>query len=311
MTRLLILMIGFCVLTIYICQAQDYVQLGNACFDIGDYDNAKKWYNAEIINETTQTPSSGSASTFGTTPNTKIPIEWADIPAGTFMMGSPASEAERFSEEYQHQVSLNGFKMSKYEITFEQYDAFCEATIRIKPNDEGWGRGKRPVINVSWEDAVAFTQWIGGGSRLPTEAEWEYTCRAGTTTPFNTGNKLTTSQANYEGNNPNNNAKGVSRKQTLTVGSFSPNAWGVYDMHGNVSEWCLDWYDENYYKKSPTSNPQGPSSGNERVHRGGSWQNTVVFSDGFGEDCRSAIRNLHSPTDFDDNIGFRVILPSK
>ena len=177
------------------------------------------------------------------TTTNNVTIEWATIPAGTFTMGSPATEVNREDNETQHQVTLSGFKMSKYEVTFEQYDAFCVATKREKPADEDWGRGQRPVINVSWDDASAFATWMK--CRLPTEAEWEYACRAGSSTPFNTGNNLSTSQANYNGNYPyNNNAKGIYLEKTKEVGSFAPNAWGLYDMHGNVCEWCGDWYDE-------------------------------------------------------------------
>jgi formylglycine-generating enzyme required for sulfatase activity len=158
-----------------------------------------------------------------------IDIEWADIPAGTFMMGSPENEEERDDYEGpQHQVTLSGFKMSKFAVTFDQYDAFCQATSRSKPSDNGWGRGNRPVINVSWHDATEFAQWMG--CRLPTEAEWEYACRAGTTTAYFTGRALKSSQANFNGN----------VLQTEPVGSYVPNAWGLFDMHGNAWEWCQD-----------------------------------------------------------------------
>ena len=205
-------------------------------------------------------------------------IQWAYIPAGKFMMGSPASEVDRSIDESQHEVSLSAFKMSAHEVTFAQYDAFCEATKHKKAIDEGWGRGQRPVINVSWDDATAFAEWMG--CRLPTEAEWEYACRAGSTTPFNTGENLTTEQANYNGDYPyNNNAIGTNREQTTEVGSFVANAWGLYDMHGNVWEWCSDWH------------------GDYPVIRGGSWRT-------FAHYCRSAFRNSGNP---DRCIGFRIV----
>ena len=233
-----------------------------------------------------------------TNPSEQKPeIEWAEIPAGTFIMGSPVDELNRKANEQQHEVSLSAFKMSKYEITFAQYDRFCEATGREKPDDEGWGRKNRPVIHVSWHDAVAFADWMG--CRLPTEAEWEYACRAGTTTPFNTGDNLTTNQANYNGNFPyNNNVKGEFVSQTLTVGSFAPNAWGLYDMHGNVWEWCSDWYDE--YPGTPQTNPTGPESGIFRVFRGGGWRN-------YAQLCRSAFRYNYFPEHNHFNIGFRLV----
>jgi len=229
----------------------------------------------------------------------KPSIAWVSIPAGTFTMGSPTSEVNRNDDETQHQVTLSAFKMSKYEITFEQYDAFCEATGREKPSDEGWGRGNRPVINVSWDDANAFAEWMG--CRLPTEAEWEYACRAGTTTPFNTGNNLTTAQANYNGNNPyNNNAKGIYREKTLPVGSFAANAYGLFDMHGNVWEWCSDWYGD--YSTSAQTNPKGPSSGWYRVSRGGSWDLSA-------NRCRTADRNGNTPGNRFNSLGFRLVSP--
>ncbi|HOY39025.1 MAG TPA: formylglycine-generating enzyme family protein [Bacteroidales bacterium] len=230
---------------------------------------------------------------------TKPTIEWADIPAGTFTMGSPTSEVDREDDETQHQVTLSAFKMSKYEVTFEQYDLFCEATGRSKPDDEGWGRGNRPVINVSWDDATAFAEWMG--CRLPTEAEWEYACRAGTTTPFNTGNNLTTAQANYNGNYPyNNNAKGKYRQKTMPVGSFAANAYGLYDMHGNVWEWCSDWYGD--YSTSAQTNPKGASSGSDRVIRGGGWGDGAAY-------CWSAFRYGSTPDYRYYIFGFRLVSP--
>lgn len=229
----------------------------------------------------------------------KPAIAWVSIPAGTFTMGSPASEVGRLSDETQHQVTLSAFKMSKYEVTFEQYDLFCEATGRSKPDDGGWGRGNRPVINVSWYDATAFAEWMG--CRLPTEAEWEYAARGGTTTPFSTGNNLTTSQANYDGNYPyNNNAKGEYREKTLPVGSFAANAFGLFDMHGNVCEWCSDWY--GYYSTSAQTNPKGASSGSFRVFRGGSWINFAYY-------CRAAYRTGITPDHRHSFIGFRLVSP--
>jgi len=227
-------------------------------------------------------------------------IEWADIPAGTFTMGSPASEVGRnIYYETRHQVTLSAFKMSKYAVTFEQYDLFCEATGREKPFDEGWSRGKRPVINVSWHYATAFAEWMS--CRLPTEAEWEYACRAGTTTPFNTGNNLTTDQANYNGNCPyTNNPKGIYREKTMPVGSFAPNAWGLYDMHGNVMEWCSDWYGD--YPTSPQTNPKGPTWGSYRVIRGGGWKFSAQY-------CRTAIRGNRYQVERYNFIGFRLVSP--
>ena len=228
---------------------------------------------------------------------TKPEIEWVSIPAGTFIMGCSTGEVDRSDDEIQHQVSLSAFKLSKYEVTFAQYDAFCDASGRQKPADEGWGRGNQPVINVSWDDAKAFALWMG--CRLPTEAEWEYACRAGTTTPFNTGNCLSTKQANYDGVfSYYNCSEGEYRRKTLPVGSFAPNAWGLYDMHGNVWEWCSDWYGK--YQTSATTNPKGPASGSDHVCRGGSWSNYAL-------DCRSAFRNtLPINTDSDDDVGFRL-----
>ncbi|MCP5093179.1 MAG: formylglycine-generating enzyme family protein, partial [Gammaproteobacteria bacterium] len=164
------------------------------------------------------------------------------IPGGCFEMGSPADEPERIDNERQHRVCVEPFMLSRYEVTFAEYDAFPEATKRKKPNDQGWGRGRRPVINVSWEDATAYAAWLseetGTTYRLPTEAEWEYAARAGTTTPFHFGEQISTEQANFNGNYTyNGSAKGEYRQQTLAVGQFEANGFGLYDVHGNVREW--------------------------------------------------------------------------
>ena len=237
-------------------------------------------------------------------------IEWVEIPGGIFDMGSTDFEDDGNPDEIQHQVKLDAFAMSKYAVTFEQYDAFCDDMGFQKPDDEGWGRGKRPVINVSWEDANNFALWMG--YRLPTEAEWEYACRAGTTTAFNTGNRLSKSQANFDGS------------ETMPVGAFPPNAWGLYDMHGNVLEWCNDWYGD--YSNSAQTNPAGPSSGSRRVKRGGGWRNDdavswgdarrAIFWNEFAQespwnepDCRSAYRTSDDPDQGTDNLGFRLVSP--
>ncbi|MDF1874230.1 formylglycine-generating enzyme family protein [Sulfurimonas sp. SAG-AH-194-I05] len=190
------------------------------------------------------------------------------------------------------------FYMGKYEVTFNEYDKFCEATNRTKPKDRGWGRGNRPVINVSWNDAKAYTRWLSQKTnktyRLPTEAEWEYVARAGTGTKYSFGNSIDCSKADY--NYDKCNSKGTSR-----IGSFTPNPWGVYDMHGNVWEWCEDWYTDSYTNTPRDGNNNNSGSQKYKVLRGGSWNVSSYY-------LRSAIRSRNTPSYSLDYFGFRVVL---
>jgi len=238
-------------------------------------------------------------STPVTTPVNSNDPYWADIPGGSFMMGSPSDEPSRVViNESQHRVTVKSFRLGKYEVTFTEYDEFCDATKRRKPDDDGWGRGNRPVMNVSWNDAKAFADWKG--CRLPTEAEWEYACRAGTTTAFNTGDKISTEQANFNGiKEPYNGASpGTYLAKTQPVGSFQPNSFGLYDMHGNVSEWVSDWFTDSYQNLNATD-PTGPDKGSAKMRKGGSWYDP-------GWRCRSAYRLSVAPDRIDRIIGIRL-----
>lgn len=216
---------------------------------------------------------------------TALPIEMVLIPAGTFTMGSPDSEVERSNDEGcgnygvlcarpPHLVSVQSFYMGKYEVTQAQYRAVMET-------NPSYFRGDNlPVEKVTWNDAVEFcrrlSQMTGKAYRLPSEAEWEYACRAGTQTPFAFGSSLSSRQANFNGTLPYGAAaKGVYRQKTTPVGSFRPNAFGLYDMHGNVWEWCEDWSNGNY-DGSPTDGSAWLSGRDQeiRVVRGGSWDDS-------------------------------------
>ncbi|MGH7453938.1 MAG: SUMF1/EgtB/PvdO family nonheme iron enzyme, partial [bacterium] len=223
------------------------------------------------------------------------------ILAGTFKMGSPKNEVDRIENETQHQVKVGDFLISRYQITNALYEKFdpSHRSRRDKYSDQD----NQPVIYVNWYEAAMFCRWLN--CRLPTEAEWEYACRAGTTTPFNTGDNLTTEQANYDGNYPyKKNPKGKYLEKTTPVGSYPPNAWGLYDMHGNVYDWCQDWYGEKYYdeckKKGTVENPPGPETGSNRVLRGGHWDSDAHY-------CRSAIRTYDGPAYRNNYVGFRLV----
>ena len=226
-------------------------------------------------------------------------MKFAWIPPGTFLMGSPPSEEEqKLTEETQHKVTLTkGFYMGVYQVTQEQWQA-------VMGNNPSHFKGEKnlPVEQVSWDDCQEFRQTLARKEshkyRLPTEAEWEYACRAGTTTPFHFGETISTDQANYDGNYVyGKGKKGVYRKKTTPVGSFPPNAWGLYDMHGNVYDWCQDWY--GLYGDKETTDPVGPSDGNARVLRGGSWLHHPWL-------CRSAYRCRHEPGNRSNDVGLRL-----
>jgi formylglycine-generating enzyme required for sulfatase activity len=226
-----------------------------------------------------------------------IGMKFVWIPPGTFIMGSPNEEKERYEAELQHKVTLTrGFYMGIYTVTQEEWkEIMGNSPSRHK------GEKKLPVESIDWEDCQEFIKKLRAKDkklyRLPTEAEWEYSCRAGTATPFHSGNTISTEQANYNGDYTyGNGKKGVFRKKTMPVGSFPANAFGLYDMHGNVGQWCQDRYGD--YPHEDVINPQGPNAGNARVVRGGGF---VCVA----QDCRSARRigigGLHA-----SDMGFRV-----
>jgi len=225
-------------------------------------------------------------------------IEWIDIPVGDYEMGDLLSEGSA-DELPVHTVNIRAYRISKYEVTFDQYDTFCQDTGREKPDDLGWGRSTRPVINVSWEDAKAFCEWLsqktGKNIHLPTEAQWEKAARGYDQRRFPWGNATPTClTTNYNRCNAG----------TMPVGSFSSDIspYGVYDMGGNVHEWCEDLYDAAYYSTSPRDNPTGASAGDKRVYRGGSRTGDDSYS-------RVSDRNAGVPTitrrDLGD-LGFRI-----
>jgi formylglycine-generating enzyme required for sulfatase activity len=241
-------------------------------------------------------------------------------------MGSPPTEADRSADETQHQVTLSAFSMRMYEITNVQYATFLnaksigsnglyatglyptEALIYASSGSFDWGlhytSGKwtpvagyenYPVIHTTWFGATEFATYAGG--KLPTEAQWEYACRGNTTTPFNSGNCLSNAQANYNWAYPYNTCTNTITTYpgtTQTAGAYTANAFGLYGMHGNVWEWCSDWYGT--YPTAAQNDPTGITTGSSHILRGGGWSNEAL-------NCRSAFRNYGSPASSGNDVG--------
>ena len=248
------------------------------------------------------------------------------IKGGTFEMGSPESEAQRGEDETQHTVTVSDFYIGKYEVTQKEYQEI------MGENPSNFKEDNLPVESITWYDAIRYCNRLSekegltpvytidgenvswdksaNGYRLPTEAEWEYAARAGTTTPFNTESSIGAEEANFYGHYPYlieenyfsqgklETKPGEYRQTTVAVGSFSPNKWGLYDIHGNVGEWCFDYYGS--YDTENTDNPSGVETGTLRVNRGGGWND-------YAKHMRSAYRASTTPNQGMSNIGFRIV----
>lgn len=249
-----------------------------------------------------------------------IGMKLMPIPAGEFMMGAGDDDRDASEDEKpRHRVRITRpFYLGAFEVTQEEFErvmgsnpSFFSPTGPGKERVKGMDTRRFPAEQVRWVDAVAFCRRLsempaekksGRAYRLPSEVEWEYACRAGTTTPFHFGKSLSSKQANFNGKHPHGGAdNGPFLVRTTKVGSYPANAFGLHDMHGNVWEWCADWYGRNYYRESPGDDPRGPKTGSMRVIRGGEW-----YAD--GRDCRSSFRYADVPTGVFYVMGFRVAL---
>jgi uncharacterized protein (TIGR02996 family) len=252
-----------------------------------------------------------------------VGVQLALIPAGVFRMGSPDTEAERSEDEGPvHEVTITRpFFLGVYPVTQAEYQRVMGSNpSHFSASGSGEARVQKldtrrfPVESVSWDDAVEFCRRLselpeeraaGQVYRLPTEAEWEYSCRGGALSyqTFHFGDSLTSTQANFNGNHPSGQANnGPYLERPTPVGHYGqPNGFGLFDMHGNVWEWCADWYGHDYYRSSPAEDPQGPDSGTGRVLRGGSWLD-------YGGACRSACGLFNAPAGRARDYGFRIVL---
>lgn len=227
----------------------------------------------------------------------RVEADMVPLPAGTFPMGDPVGDGD-VDERPVHDVHVPAFRMARFEVTFEQYDLFTSATCRQPVEDNGWGRADRPIINVTWPEAEAFIDWLSGVSgiryRLPTEAEWEYAARAGTTTAYYWGDEYSPDQANGDG------IAGRDQYEfTAPVGQFPPNAWGLFDTSGNVWEYTADCYSKDY-DLTPTDGSAWLAPGcNNRVVRGGAWDDGRMS-------LRASPRFRFGASSRMDDIGFRV-----
>lgn len=274
-----------------------------------------------------------------------VKLDMVLVPAGSFVMGD---ERGLDDEKPAHQVTITDpFYLGRHEVTIEQFRRFVEATgyatdaekgtgfqgafgwdsdtMQFKTNEKFSWRSTgftqsdaHPVVNVSWNDAMEFCRWLsrenGQSYRLPTEAEWEYACRAGTATRYSHGDDpegsakvANVADVAFETQFPE--LKGMIKASdghayTSPAGSFLPNSFGLHDMHGNVWEWCADWYDLEYYAKSPANDPRGPATGKERAYRGGGWFNCT-------RDWRSASRSGSLPENRNLTLGFRVCVAAE
>lgn len=254
---------------------------------------------------------SGPAAAGPKTLTNSLGMTFVLVPPGKFMMGSPADEpGRRANEGPVHEVVIgNAFYLAAHPVTQSAYLAVLGKNPSRFNAAEGGGPD-HPVESVSWIEADAFCRKLsarpeeraaGRSYRLPTEAEWEYACRAGGSTPFAFGNSFDSTHGNFDSVHPYGGENAAKVGHTSPVARYPASAWGLHDMHGNVWEWCSDWYGEAYYATLPLRDPSGPTEGKFRVLRGGSWKNQATA-------CRAAYRNALAPHQRDSATGFRVCL---